>query len=436
MESSSPVMRLINKLSIFTGRRQANPTPTRRIVFLLPMGIDRPSGRRYFNIARGLVRLGFHVRLLALHPDFATCPQRRFVVDGVEVWYVGQMHARKIGSIPLSFSPFQLLLVVVQSTLGMIWGVLHSPATWYHLGKPQPINGMAALLAISLWRRQPFFVDCDDDEATANRFTARWQQAVFAFWQWLLPRLAIGVTVNTQYLAAQMAQPGRPCVIVPNGVAADFRAPPLHIRAALTSALGLQHGPVIAYAGTLALHNHPVDLLLQAFDQIAAQHTTARLLIIGGGEDLPLIRSYIERQPWRGRVILTGHLPHATVRGLLALADLSVDPVYDDSVARARCPLKIVESLALGVPVITGDVGDRAEMLGYGAAGMLVPPGNAAALAAAIHELLINPQRRKAMAAAALVQASRYDWERLAARWATIYDRANHQCPRQPTDRE
>jgi glycosyltransferase involved in cell wall biosynthesis len=179
---------------------------------------------------------------------------------------------------------------------------------------------------------------------------------------------------------------------------------------------------VIAYAGTLALHNHPIDLLLQAFNLIVAQHPDATLLIIGGGEDLPLIRAYIERQPWREQVILTGHVPHALVRGLLSLADLSVDPVYDDSVARARCPLKIVESLALGVPVITGDIGDRAEMLGYGTAGIVVPPGNAAALAAAIQELLLDPERRMAMAAAATAQASRYDWERLAARWATIYE--------------
>lgn len=70
MGSSSPVLRLVNKLSIFTSHRQATVTPTRRVVFLLPMGIDRPSGRRYFNIARGLVQLGFQVRLLALHRLF------------------------------------------------------------------------------------------------------------------------------------------------------------------------------------------------------------------------------------------------------------------------------------------------------------------------------------------------------------------------------
>lgn len=394
-----------------------------RVVFLLPMGIDRPSGRRYLNIARGLVRRGVRVRLLALHPDLATCAQRRFVVDGVEVWYVGQMHARKVGNVPVRFSPWQLLLVVVQATLGMIWGVLCSPADWYHLGKPQPINGMAALFAVRLLRRRPFLVDCDDDEVTANRLTAGWQRAVFAFWQWLLPRLAVGLTVNTRYLAERMARTGQPCVIVPNGVdSRQFTAPPVAIRMALAAALGVAGRPVIAYAGTLALHNHPVDLLFTAFGQVAERHPGAVLLLIGGGEDLPLLQAYTARQPWRDRVIFTGHVPYPMVRALLSLADVSVDPVRNDSVALARSPLKIIESLAVGVPVITGDVGDRAEMLAFGAAGVIVPPDDAAALAAAIEELLNDPARRLEMAAAAIAHARRYDWDRLAERWMAVYD--------------
>ncbi len=405
-------------------RRAQRRSAARQIVFLLPMGIDRPSGRRYLNIARGLARRGYRVRLLALHPDFAACAQRRLVIDQVEVWYVGQMHARKTGNVPARFRPHQLLRVLIHSTLGMIWGILCSPADWYHLGKPQPVNGLAALIAVRLLRRQQFLVDCDDDEALANRLTAGWQRAMFAFWQWLLPRLAAGITANTRALAQRMAQPGRPCVIVPNGVdSASFTPPEAATRAALARALGLARRPVIAYSGTLALHNHPVDLLLAAFAQVVQQHPTAALLIIGGGEDLPVLQREAARQPWRNQVFFTGHVPHSTVRALLSLADLSVDPVHDDAVARARSPLKLMESLALGVPVVTGDVGDRAEMLGFGAAGIVTRPGDPYALAAAINALLADPDRRAAMAAAARAQAARYDWDLLAERWATIYQR-------------
>lgn len=401
-----------------------------RIVFLLPMGLDRPSGRRYFHIARGLVRRGFQVRLLALHPDLSPCRQRRFILDGVEVWYVGQMHARKSGSTPVRFDPLQLSLVVARSTLAMVWGVICSPADYYHLGKPQPINGMAALLAARLWRRQPFLVDCDDDETMANRFTAAWQRALFAFWQWLLPRMAAGITTNTRYLAQRLVRPGQPYVVVPNGVdCANFTPPAPAVRLALARALGIENRPVIAYAGTLALHSHPVDLLLQAFAQVLIHCPDAVLLMIGGGEDLPHLQRYVAQQPWYHHVRFTGHVSHATVRALLSLADLSVDPVYDDPVARARSPLKLMESLALGIPVVTGDVGDRAEMLAFGAAGMVVRAGDPTALAAAIAELLADPSRRAAMAQAAVAQAHRHDWDKLAERWASIYHQLTTTAP-------
>jgi len=80
-----------------------------KLVFIIPIGIERPSGRRYFCIARELVRRGHGVRILALHPDLANCPRRRFIRAGVEVWYVGQMHARKSESVPGRFTPLQLL---------------------------------------------------------------------------------------------------------------------------------------------------------------------------------------------------------------------------------------------------------------------------------------------------------------------------------------
>jgi glycosyltransferase involved in cell wall biosynthesis len=388
------------------------------------MGVERPSGRRYFQIARGLAAQGHRVRLLALHPDMASCERRRYVEDGVEVWYVGQMHARKAGTVPERFGPLALLLVLARSTLGMIWGVICSPAEAYHLGKPQPVNGLAALVAVALLRRRPFFVDCDDDEVKGNRLTAGWQRAVFAFWQGLLPRLAAGVTVNTEHLAAEVARAGaRNIVLVPNGVELTrFTAPPVAQLAALRVSLGLDGRRVVAYAGTLALQNHPVDLLVEAFVAVAAARPEAVLLLIGGGEDLPALRALAGQRGLGDRVYFTGQLPHRAVAAFLALAELSVDPVRDDDVARARSPLKLFESMALGVPVVTGAVGDRPTLLADGAAGVLVPPGNPAALAAAILALLDDEPRRLALAKAGRAHACGYDWPLLARTWAAVYE--------------
>ncbi|KPL85988.1 glycosyltransferase [Herpetosiphon geysericola] len=394
----------------------------RRIVFLITMGIERPSGQRYFNLARELVRNGDQVRILALHPDLAQCQQRRFVQDGVEIWYVGQMHSRKRHGEVLPFSPLQLLWVLISATLGMLWGIFCSPAAIYHLGKPQPVNGLAAVLGVMLGRGQRFWVDCDDDEVGSNRLTNQAQRMVFAFWQWLLPRLAKGVTVNTQALAARMRQARVPKIVyVPNGVDHSlFQAPEPTVLAGLRNSLGLAGTTVIAYVGTIALHNHPINLLLEAFDLQLKHDPHIRVLLIGGGEDLGYIQNWIREHGYQQRIICLGHQDRRTIPTWMALADVTVDPVYDDAVAQARSPLKLFESLALGIPAVTGDVGDRRLILNFVADRLIAPAGDALGLAQTLQSVLAswsNADRQ-----ACFARAADYAWSALALRWRTGYE--------------
>jgi glycosyltransferase involved in cell wall biosynthesis len=147
-------------------------------------------------------------------------------------------------------------------------------------------------------------------------------------------------------------------------------------------------------------------------------------LLIGGGEDLPLLRGQAARLGLTDRIYFTGQLPHQAVSHYLRIAVVSVDPVRDDDVARARSPLKILESMVLGVPVVTGDVGDRAALLDGGRAGILVAPGDSNALAAALITLLHDQQRQQALATAAREHSQTYAWDIIAGQWEQIYQRA------------
>jgi glycosyltransferase involved in cell wall biosynthesis len=199
--------------------------------------------------------------------------------------------------------------------------------------------------------------------------------------------------------------------------------PPATTLTALRKALGLDNQQsIIAYTGTLALQNHPVDLLLDAFTHIGSALPATVLLVIGGGEDLPLLRQRAHDVGLGSRTLFTGHLPLQCVPVYLALADVSVDPVHDNTVARARAPLKLFESLALGVPVVTGDVGDRAAFLDGGRAGVLVKPGNVDALAEALQSLLMDKVRLAALACAGQQHVQQYAWRSLARQWETIYE--------------
>jgi glycosyltransferase involved in cell wall biosynthesis len=120
-------------------------------------------------------------------------------------------------------------------------------------------------------------------------------------------------------------------------------------------------------------------------------------------------------------VVLAGRVDSAAVASIYAASHLVVDPVFDDDTARARSPLKIIESLAMGIPVVTGNVGDRAAMLDNGRAGILVKPGSADELAEGIISVLSDRACYNSMVERAQAISEQFRWERLAQEFVKVY---------------
>jgi glycosyltransferase involved in cell wall biosynthesis len=397
-----------------------------RITFLATSSLDYPSPRgRWLPLARELVAQGHQARLALLHHayDRLAVDRRRQKYGGVQVEYVAQMHVYGPVGQRRYFGPAALLRVSLLAAIELARVAVRLGGDAIHVCKPQPINGLAGLLAARALGR-PLYVDCDDYEAGGNRFGAAWQQRLVRFWEDHLPRQATGVTVNTRFLQRRCESLGVPAArvtYVPYGIAAARLGPPEpRLVAGLRAALGLGDAPLAMYVGTLSRTTHHVGLLLDAFALVAERLPAVRLLLIGDGEDRAALMAQARRLGLGERALFVGPVPPAAVPAYLALAACSVDPVADDAVAAARSPLKIVESLASGVPVITGDVGDRAEMLAQDA-GVLVRPGDAGALAEGIAALLEHAPLQLHMAAGARRRAEAYRWDRLARVWATVY---------------
>jgi glycosyltransferase involved in cell wall biosynthesis len=100
-----------------------------------------------------------------------------------------------------------------------------------------------------------------------------------------------------------------------------------------------------------------------------------------------------------------------------------VDPVLDDRAARGRQPLKLFECWACGIPYVSADVGDRAEILGAPPAGILSRPGDAHSLAAAITLLLDKPHLCDELRALGKKRVQDHTWEHLAAQLNDEYIR-------------
>ncbi len=364
-----------------------------RIAFLLTQSLESPSGLgRYWPLAKELARLGHLVTILALHPDYQMLRCKEYYQDGVQVHYVGQMHVIKRGNTKSYFGSVRLMQVTLLATWQLLKHALLIPADIYHVGKPHPMNGLAGLFASRL-KRKPMYLDCDDYEAGSNRFSANWQRRVVAGFEDRLPAAAAGITVNTHFTQQRLEHLGVPAeriVYVPNGVDRERfddipRAAAVNLRRELR--LGTQK--VVLYVGSLSLTSHPVDLLLEAFSIVHQNDSDTVLVLVGGGEDLQQLRNQAQMLGIEEDVRFVGRVHPARVPPYFHLANVSVDPVHNDPVALARFPLKLVESLSAGTPVITGNVGDRADLLANGG-GLLVQPGSKTALADAILQVLQN----------------------------------------------
>jgi glycosyltransferase involved in cell wall biosynthesis len=398
------------------------------LVFLCTSSLDDPLPRgRCLPIARELAAMGHRVSVLLLHHSYAHLPpsHRWQTIGGVTVGYVGQMHVQGVPGQRRYFSPLPLLRVSVQSALALAGHAWRLRPDAIHVEKPQPVNGLAGVLASR--GKTALYVDYDDYEAAINRFDGAWQRWVVQGWEDHLPPRARAVSTNTRFIYDRcrhhLGIPPERLVYLPNGLTAGQcqRPPSAQVRA-LRATLGLTNHPTVIYLGHMSTLAHGVDLLLEAFALLLPSLPAARLLMVGDGDERPMLQSHAARLGIGSAVLWTGRVPPSATRGYLSLADCSVDPVYDTPVMRSRSPLKIFESLGVGVPVVTGDVGDRREILADGAAGLLVQPGCARSLADGLLHLLSDPALQRDISRRSQEQAAAYRWERLAQRWIALYE--------------
>lgn len=406
----------------------SDPGDGLRIIFLLTQSLESPSGLgRYWPLSRELARLGNRVVVLALHPNWDGLKEYRFEQDGVYVEYVGQMHVRKPGNTKSYFSSTRLVWIAAVGAWRLVQVALRVPADVIHIAKPHPMNGIAGL-AVRWLRGSRLYLDCDDYEAESNYFGGAWQRQGVAFFEDRLPARMMGVTTNTRFMEKRLRALGvasQRIVHVPNGVdRVRFAGSPPERVEALRARLGLVGHPVVLYLGSLSPTSHPVGLLIEAFARLSQEIPKARLLLVGGGEGYESLQQKAQAAGIGERTIFAGRVTPEQVVDYYRLATVSVDPVYDDFVARARSPLKLFESWAAGTPFVTADVGDRRELLGNSVAGLLAEPGNAASLAVVIRKVLQNPNLANSLKHKGWKRVKSFYWDKLVRDFVRVYEDA------------
>ncbi len=219
------------------------------------------------------------------------------------------------------------------------------------------------------------------------------------------PRLdAVTVLTEHDLVAYRQALAGAPVRLtcIPNGIPAKDAPVPAPETKRLVA------------AGRLT-NQKGFDMLLDAFAAVAAAHPDWTLTIFGGG-------------PWRQR--LTAQRDALGLTGSVSLPgisrhldrELAAASIFVLSSRFEGLPMVLLEAMSTGLPVAAFDCPTGpAEVLEHGVNGLLVPPQDVGALAAAINELIEDPERRRALGAAAFETSRRYFMPAVRDAWLAFF---------------
>jgi glycosyltransferase involved in cell wall biosynthesis len=211
--------------------------------------------------------------------------------------------------------------------------------------------------------------------------TARYPIATFLrgrlsgwlLYRWILP-LCDHAFVQSEQMRRDIAAHGiddRKLTPVPMGVAAtDVRA--------MRAAPGPGSGTLtLAYLGTLNSQRR-LEVLIEMLAELRGSGQAVRLLFVGGSDeasDAPRLEHRALELGVRDDIEITGFLPREEALARVQEADIGLSPFYPTPVLRSTSPTKLIEYLALGLPVVANDHPEQRLILRESRAGVCVPWG-------------------------------------------------------------
>jgi len=384
------------------------------VVFVAPFGLA-PKGTtrwRVLPLARDLAARGHAVRVLVPSWDR---PQ-----DAGRAWREG---GATVACVPfparLGRAAWPILLA------RLLREALRGSPDVLHVFKPIGFSGAVAeaMLRLRARARPLIWADADDLEAEWARHRPAWQRAAIARQErWVLAH-ADGVTVASRALGEYVAAlRGEAPLYVPNTSA---------LRPANADEIP---GRVVWYTRFLDIAPETVaDIWAAIVGTIAgtglrpAPTIAPTLHVIGvgmRGEERAFAEAVRTRR-LHDTVTLCGYLEGDALANEVGAACVAIFPFADTPINRYKCPARLADLAALGVPVVAHAVGECASYVVHGETGALVAPGDTHGFADAVAQLLRDADRRRAMRTAARSRfAARFAPGVLAARLEQAYTAA------------
>ncbi|MBL8078659.1 MAG: glycosyltransferase family 4 protein [Anaerolineales bacterium] len=207
--------------------------------------------------------------------------------------------------------------------------------------------------------------------------------------------------------------------VIPNGVSAsDFSPSPIPGRGGRV--------PVLLYIGTLA-DWQGLDIVVKALPKILEQQPV-RLQIVGRGRSRQrkLLAKQIRKLGIEDHVTVQPAVPHHEIPALIAEADICVAPLglNDRNVTQGACPIKVLEYMAAGRPLLASNMPIVRELIREGTDALLFSPNDADDLARQALALLNDVQLSKRLANSASERAlTKFTWHESQKKLIKVYEK-------------
>jgi glycosyltransferase involved in cell wall biosynthesis len=310
---------------------------------------EYPQDVRVAREARAAVEAGFEVVVVA------TCrpgERRREFVDGVAVRRLPISHRRGAGGLAV-FAEYVGFAVL--ASIGVTWLSLLGRIDVVQVHNPPDFLIVAAAIPKLFGARVVLDVHDLSSDMFVMRFANKpWarpvERALQAIERYACRFADVVITVHEPY-RRELGRRGTPLektVVVLNSLD-DSLLPETAQQPAVDPFRIVYHGTVTPHYG--------VDLLVQAFAQVARRIPRARLAVYGEGDAVPELLSIAEANSVADRIEMTGQvLPQAETLQRVAGASVGVIPNRPTQLNRFALSTKLFEYIALGIPVVAADL--------------------------------------------------------------------------------
>lgn len=169
----------------------------------------------------------------------------------------------------------------------------------------------------------------------------------------------------------------------------------------------------VVYSGSMVLRYHRLDIVMSAIRSLMSRIPNIRFVVLGTGKDFLRLKGLVKKRSLEDNVILLGKVDYLEYLKILRRCSVAVAPFAKDGFMEYAFPLKIVDYMAAGLPIVATDVGDTGYMIRRYGSGILVDL-TPESIAEGIERLVRNPLLVDSISQKGRTGAKDYDWKELA----------------------